>query len=157
MTHTPEYRIWNSMVQRCTNPKVQSWPYYGARGIKVCERWLKFENFIADTGPRTSPQHSIDRYPNNNGNYEPTNCRWATRQQQDSNKQNSRFLSAFGMTDTVTNLARRHHVSSPLVRARLKKGWPPEQALAPPRKYSHKNFYSYIHKFMRVFLQKVFV
>jgi len=81
MTYTLEYRIWCGMKGRCRPDH----PDYGA--ISVCERWLEsFENFYADMGPIPSPKHSIDRYPNNFGNYEPTNCRWATRSEQMKNR-----------------------------------------------------------------------
>jgi hypothetical protein len=83
----PEYHSWDAMIQRCTNPKTSKWHLYGGRGVKVCERWLKFDNFIADMGPKPEPKrlYSIDRFPNNEGNYEPSNCRWATWSQQNSN------------------------------------------------------------------------
>lgn len=83
---TPEYKAWASMKARCSNSKRHNYHRYGGRGICVCERWLKFENFLADMGPRPSPSHSLDRYPNNDGNYEPGNCRWATRVEQAGNR-----------------------------------------------------------------------
>jgi hypothetical protein len=88
----PEYRTWDAMIQRCTNPKNGKWHLYGGRGVKVCKRWMKFDNFIADVGPKPEPKHqySIDRYPDNNGNYEPGNVRWATWSQQNSNLRNRR-------------------------------------------------------------------
>lgn len=84
---TAEYKARDSAVQRCTNPKSKSWPSYGGKGISVCERWRNsFEAFLQDMGPRPSPQHSLDRFPDRKGNYEPSNCRWATHAQQSANR-----------------------------------------------------------------------
>lgn len=91
-TSSPEYKTWESMIQRCTNPNAKHYSYYGGRGIQVCERWRDFRNFLADMGKRPSGrngnryEYTIDRYPNKNGNYEPGNCRWATWKQQGENK-----------------------------------------------------------------------
>jgi hypothetical protein len=79
------YVCWKSMHARCSNPKQRAYAYYGGRGISVCERWNSFENFLADMGERPNPHLSIDRV-NNDGNYEPGNCRWATASEQARNK-----------------------------------------------------------------------
>lgn len=82
---TPEYYTWKAMLNRCRNANAADYKYYGGRGIKVCERWLVFENFFADIGRKPSPDLTIERI-NNDGNYEPTNCKWATRLEQTGNQ-----------------------------------------------------------------------
>lgn len=82
----PEYRIWAHIKGRCNNPKTKCWKNYGGRGITICDRWLNnFDNFLEDMGKRPTPDHQIDRI-NNNGNYEPSNCRWVSQLQNARNK-----------------------------------------------------------------------
>ncbi len=90
---TRVYSCWGAMIQRCTNPKHPKWKDYGGRGIQVCERWRYFVNFLADMGPMPKGK-TIDRYPDNNGNYEPGNSRWATPKQQQQNRRVSKCASA---------------------------------------------------------------
>jgi hypothetical protein len=86
----PEYKAWIAMKYRCLKPYTPNYKYYGARGITVCDRWLNsYENFLADMGPRPSISHSLDRI-DFNGNYEPGNCRWATKAQQSVNRRNTK-------------------------------------------------------------------
>lgn len=83
---TPEYRAWQNAKKRVSDRKSASWKHYGGRGITMCKRWFNsFEHFISDIGKRPTRGHSVDRI-NNDGNYEPSNCRWATRSQQQKNK-----------------------------------------------------------------------
>jgi hypothetical protein len=85
---TSEYKSWSSLKERCLNINNPAYPRYGGRGISVCERWLNsFENFYADMGPKPSPSHSIERVENS-GNYEPSNCIWATKKKQSQNRRN---------------------------------------------------------------------
>ena len=93
---TPEYVAWVSMLQRCNNPQSPSFHHYGGRGITVCERWLKFENFLADIGPRPSPELSLQRINNDLG-YFSENCKWATRKEQASNMRNPWITSPEAM------------------------------------------------------------
>ena len=111
---TPEYASWANMLTRCRNPNCSTFKYYGGRGIKVCKRWLQFENFIADMGHRPSPKHRLDRI-NVNNNYTPTNCRWANLKE---HQQNKRPRSKVGTIDKFTTaeleaeLSRRYAVLS---------------------------------------------
>jgi hypothetical protein len=98
---TPEFTAWASMFQRCENENNPAFKYYGGRGIKICDRWRLgdgsmngFECFLADVGRRPSPELSIDRYPNNDGPYEPGNVRWATKLEQTNNKRDNRHRPA---------------------------------------------------------------
>ncbi len=87
MTQTKEYRAWANMKTRCLNPHRHTWPRYGGRGVKICDRWLNsFEHFLSDMGYAPSPAHSLDRYPDNDGHHEPGNCRWATPTEQNRNQ-----------------------------------------------------------------------
>lgn len=109
MVYTPEHKSWSGMIHRCNNKSHKNYDRYGGRGIAVCERWLGpsgFENFYADMGPKPTRLHSIDRI-NNDGNYEPGNCRWATMREQQGNKRNNIMLTIGGETMNVADWARK--------------------------------------------------
>jgi hypothetical protein len=111
MTGTPEFSAWVRLIQRCENPTNKKYHLYGGMGVVVCERWRNnFESFYADMGQRPSARHSIDRYPDNNGNYEPLNCRWATPQQQAQNLRTNALVELYGETICITEAARRLNI-----------------------------------------------
>jgi hypothetical protein len=113
MTGTPEYKAWGSINERCFNPNHKAYPRYGGRGITVCERWrgdLGVVNFYADIGARPSDAHSVDRFPDNDGNYEPGNVRWATRDQQQNNRRNTLLVSYQGETKPLSAWAKQFGV-----------------------------------------------
>lgn len=126
-----EYRIWASMRQRCADPNHAGYPRYGARGVTVCERWQTFENFLADMGRRPSSDHSIDRI-DNNGSYGPSNCRWATRDEQNRNKRNNIWITVHGVRAIVNDHARKYGIDRRIVTRRLRDGWDEERAVLEP-------------------------
>lgn len=130
------YRTWSCMIQRCTNRANPKWKLYGGRGITVCERWASFENFLADMGPRPSTKHTIDR-KDNDGNYEPSNCRWATQSEQQNNKRNNFRVTWQGRTQTVTEWGRELGFSNLALSQRLRAGWTVERALTTPLQHRH--------------------
>jgi hypothetical protein len=128
-----EYLSWRSMMQRCTDTNSAAYPRYGGRGIKVCDRWRKFANFLADMGARPEGK-SLDRWPDNDGNYEPGNCRWATPEEQAANTRTNHTITAAGRTQTITAWARELGVDPGAIRYRIDKmGWDPERAVTTPR------------------------
>lgn len=136
---TAEYAAWMAMRSRCTNPKNNSFRDYGARGIRVCERWSKsFESFLADVGRRPSPGHSIDRIDNSRG-YEPGNVRWATRYQQNSNRRSNRVLTVRGRSMTLAQWAAELGVERRTLTTRLRLGWSVERVLTEPVNLAKRN------------------
>lgn len=132
MTGTPEHNIWSRMIERCTLPSLRSYAGYGGRGIRVCERWRRsFTSFYEDMGPRPSLEHSLDRI-DNDGDYEPQNCRWATRKQQQNNRRVTIMCTLNGVERplaewcSILGLDRNH-----VWRRMKKRGWSFEEAIKP--------------------------
>ena len=130
---TREYSSWVSMTSRCSNPGDPNWEMYGGRGIQVCERWMSFESFLSDLGKRPTST-SIDRI-DSNGNYEPTNCRWATPEVQSNNKRNNRFVDFEGQRLTIAQWARAKDMSKQALIMRLNAGWEVKRALTQPIRF----------------------
>lgn len=128
-----EYASWEAMIQRCENPNSAAYRFYGDRGITVCSRWRKsFLGFLADMGTRP-PGTSIDRFPNKNGNYEPGNCRWATRLEQGRNRRTSLLLTFSGRTLSPREWSGVTGLSLGTIHSRLLTlGWSVERALTEP-------------------------
>lgn len=133
------YGSWAGMIQRCTNPESESYKYYGGRGIKICKRWRKFANFLADMG-EPAPGLSIDRV-NNNGNYEPGNCRWATAEQQANNARSVWAITSNGKTQSAARWAREFGIDKRLIYERIKRGWPLGPTLFIPPNIHHRRPY----------------
>jgi hypothetical protein len=132
MSYTPTYASWDAMRDRCTNPKATGYENYGGRGIALCERWRDFRNFYADMGDRP-PGTTIERI-DNNGNYEPGNCRWATNTEQSRNRRSNRVVAAFGESKPVSAWIEdsRCAVSMNALIWRLEDGWETEVAITKP-------------------------
>lgn len=125
------YQCWRAMMMRCNDPSAHTFRFYGQRGISVCERWHTFANFLEDMGLRPSRKHSIDRYPDKNGNYCKENCRWATQKQQCRNTRRNHFLTLNEETHCVSEWAEILGVKPGLLHTRLRLGWPIEKVLMP--------------------------
>jgi hypothetical protein len=132
-SRTKLYKVWTAMKQRCHNPDDPGYHNYGGRGIEVCERWREsFEAFLADVGPKPSDKHSLDRFPNGNGNYEPGNVRWATWTEQMSNTRRTRHIEYGGETLTIKEWSVRTGIAYATLKQRLDNGMSPEAALTTP-------------------------
>lgn len=128
-----EYRIWASMLNRCTNRNAAGYVDYGAKGITVCDKWTTFAGFFEDMGEAPSDSHMLER---GNGllGYFKENCRWATRVEQNSNTNRNVIVSANGESLTVAEWARRLGVGPGVISMRIRRGWPPEKAVTTPQK-----------------------
>lgn len=127
---TPTYKSWIHMIQRCENSRDMGFENYGGRGIKVCFRWRNsFEAFLTDMGPRPSKKHSIDRFPDSNGDYEPGNCRWATAKEQNRNRRGNRLLTFNGKTQCIADWADELGINASTIRNRIHRGASDKSAL----------------------------
>lgn len=126
-----EYRIWSLIIQRCMNKNNPAYESYGGRGIAVCNRWLKYENFLSDMGRRPSPKHSIDRKNNSKG-YSKANCIWSLPLGQARNTRRNRHLTCCGRTQCLQAWALEVGISRQTICARLRLGWSVQQALQKP-------------------------
>lgn len=130
MTGSRTWKSWDAMKQRCLNPNSPDYPRYGAMGIKVCDRWLKIDEFLADMGERPEGK-TIDRI-DNSGNYEPGNCRWATASEQQFNKRSNLKLEYQGQIRSIVELSNESGVPLKVLRWRLEHDWDLPRALKSP-------------------------
>lgn len=124
---TKIYRVWIAMIGRCEHQTHLEWRNYGARGIRVCRRWLNFMNFYADMGPCPSG-HSLERKDNNSG-YSPRNCVWATPAQQARNRRNTIRLQIDGVDACLLDHCNRYGINRTTALMRIRRGWSPEDAI----------------------------
>lgn len=134
MTGTSTYHCWRSMLWRCNSVAAPNYALYGGRGIKVCARWHKFENFLADMGEMPESMQ-LDRINNGQG-YSPKNCRWATRRVQANNRRSNVTITYNGVTKTIAEWSVITGLKDSTVRARIRRGWPPTKTLATPLRSS---------------------
>ena len=132
---SPTYTSWCKMLERCRQPNRDHAEYYQAKGITACDRWLKFENFLADMGERPDGK-TLDRIDNDRG-YEPSNCRWASPAEQVRNRCHTVWLDHDGRRLCMKDWAKEIGISYWTLKSRLKLGWSAEKALTtPPRNYA---------------------
>ena len=134
-SRTKEYYIWANMLTRCYNKKNFAYKDYGKRGIKVARHWWRYENFLVDVGRCPGEGFSLDRFPHNDGNYEPGNVRWATKEEQANNKRSNVLITFAGRTMSRTQWSRETGLPSNTIALRLGRlGWSIEEALTTPRR-----------------------
>ncbi len=135
LTGTPEHRAWCGMMSRCysARPGDHNYALYRGAGVVVAVRWHDFAAFLADIGAKPSPKHSLDRFPNAAGNYEPGNCRWATAKEQANNwTARNRRLTFNGETLPLAEWATRIGITRESLRDRIGAGWPIDRAITTP-------------------------
>lgn len=137
----PLYHIWRGMFKRCNQPSAVGFKNYGGRGIKVSPVWSDFWRFVSDVGPRPSDQHQLDRI-NNDGDYEPSNIRWATSYDQCRNARYNKVITINGASKIMSDWAKDNHLPKSTVFNRLKRGWPVEAAVTMPTQTRGKRVFS---------------
>lgn len=138
MSGTPIHKSWSNMHQRCANPKDSAYNHYGARGVSVCDRWESFETFLDDMGPIPKGMKSIERI-DNEGDYCPENCRWATPREQCNNRRSNRFLELEGRRLTISQWSDVVGISGATLGARKRYGWSDEKTLTTPLQKQHSH------------------
>lgn len=139
MTNTDEHNIWLGIKERCYSKSAKEYNRYGGRGIRMSQRWLdSFVNFYEDMGNRPSKLHSIDRI-NNDGNYEPSNCKWATRSEQQRNTRRTLLVTYRGITVSAAEMAEKFGVNYKLFHSRLRYGWTVEMSLFGKPKHQRQS------------------
>lgn len=132
-SNTPEWSAWQNMKQRCLCHTHKSYRNYGGRGIKVSKEWTdSYIRFLMDMGRRPTPKHSLDRI-DNNGDYEPGNCRWTTTSMQSNNKSNNKIIKYRGVTRTLGQWSNIFSIKRKMLYARLCRGWDIEKTLNQPK------------------------
>jgi hypothetical protein len=150
---TVEYQAWSNMRARCLHSSNPGYVNYGARGIKVCDRWAEsFDNFLEDMGPRPSSDHSLDRYPDNDGDYEPGNCRWATREEQMNNMRTNRSFEVGDEKLTISQGSKKLGINYSTLKSRLdtgRKGDRLRDEVMGRRMYTHDGLTLSLHGWAR--------
>jgi hypothetical protein len=119
----PLYTVWQGMRRRCLNSNFKYWKYYGGRGITICPEWDSFKQFVADMGPRPTPKHTLER-KDNDGNYTPQNCKWASRKEQMHNQTVTRKVTIEGIDYIAVELAQKYGLKTDTIVERANEGLP---------------------------------
>jgi hypothetical protein len=131
LSKSSEYCVWTNLMTRCYRPNSDHYEFYGARGIVVCERWHSFEAFLADMGIKPGKLFTIERI-DTTGNYEPSNCRWATRYEQARNRTSNHWIEIDGVARILTDWCKIKQIKITTVAQRLRRGWDPVRAILTP-------------------------
>jgi hypothetical protein len=136
LSHTDEHNIWKGIIRRCSNKNDKAYPKYGGAGVCVTQRWRGpegFINFLSDMGKRPSLKHSIDRFPDHCGNYEPNNCRWATHFEQNRNRRSNIVLTIGNRTQCISDWAIERGIEPTIAMWRWHQGYRGDLLFVPPR------------------------